>query len=139
MDHNRFHGVGRLVKDPVYFAPGAKGDEHCTFILAINRVVSNEDGPQADFILCSLWGEEARKLMKGRAKGDEVGILGRIHTSLVGQADGSRKFFWEVRVEEVEYGRRSLSNLQPRPRQDKITKAVGALNMEFGDSDGISS
>ncbi len=135
MDHNRFHGVGRLTKDPVYFAPGRKGDEHCTFTLATNRVVSNESGPQADFILCSLWGEKASDFVKERAKGDEVGVLGRIRTSFVGQADGSSKPFWEVRVEEVEYGRRSLKNLQPRPQQDGITRAVGALTMEFGNSD----
>lgn len=136
MDHNRCHLVGRLTKDPVYFEPGRKGDEHCTFTLAINRVVSNEDGPQADFILCSLWGEKARSLVEGRAKGDELGVLGRLRTGFVLQPDGSKRFFWEVRVEEVEYGRRSLRNLQPRPQQDKATQAVGALTMEFGDSEG---
>lgn len=133
MDHNRCHLVGRLAKDPQYVPAGLKGNDHCTFTLAINRVVPTEAGPEADYILCSLWGEEARRFVESRAKGDEVGVLGRIRTGFVQQANGSRRFFWEVRVEEVQFGRRSLKNLQPRPREDQATKAVGRLTMEFGE------
>ncbi len=131
MDHNRCHLVGRLAKDPQYFPAGRKGEEHCTFILATNRVVPTEGGPVADYIQCSLWGEEARRFVELRAKGDEVGVLGRIRTGFVQQADGGRSFFSEVRVEEVQYGRRSLKNLQPKPKEDQITKAVGKLTAEF--------
>ncbi len=133
MDHNRCHLVGRLTKDPQYVAAGIKGEDHCIFTLAINRVVPMEEGPVADFILCSLWGEESRRFIELRATGDEVGVLGRIRTGFVQQADGSRKHFWEVRVEEVQYGRRSLKNLQPRPKQDSTTRAVGQLTTEFGE------
>lgn len=133
MDHNRFHGVGRLTKDPQYIPAGRKGDDHCTFTLAMNRVVPLEEGPVADYVLCSLWGEEARRFVEFRAKGDEVGILGRIRTGFVQQADGSRKYFWEIRVEEVQYGRRSLKNLQPKPKEDSTTRAVGQLTTEFGE------
>lgn len=132
MDHNRCHLVGRLTKAPQYIPAGRKGDVHCTFTLAINRVVPLEDGPAADYILCSLWGEEANRFVETRATGDEVGILGRLRTGFVQQADGSRKHFWEVRVEEVQYGRRSLKNLQPRPKEDSTTRAVGRLTTEFG-------
>lgn len=134
MDHNRCHLVGRLTKDPQYAPAGRKGDGHCTFTLAINRVVPTEEGPTPDYIQCSLWGEEARRFVELRAKGDEVGVLGRIRTGFVLQGDGSRKFFWEVRVEEVQYGRRSLKNLQPRPREDSTTRAVGRLTTEFGEN-----
>lgn len=134
MDHNRCHLVGRLAKDPQYVTAGIKGEDHCIFTLAINRVVPMEAGPVADFVLCSLWGEESRRFVEIRAKGDEVGVLGRIRTGFVQQADGSRKHFWEVRVEEVQYGRRSLKNLQPRPKEDSITRAVGQLTTEFGDN-----
>ncbi len=133
MDHNRFNAIGRLVKSPEYFPPGRKGPEHCTFTLAINRVVPNEDGPTADFIPCSLWGNEASHFCECRDKGDEVAILGRIRTNFVPQASGNRKFFWEVRVERVEYGRQALKNLQTGPRQeDKATRAVKTLTTEFG-------
>lgn len=135
MDHNRFHGVGRLTRDPQYIPAGNKGEDHCTFTLAINRVVPLHDGPVADYVPCSLWGEEARRFIECRAKGDEVGILGRFRTGFVQQGDGSRKIFWEIRVEEVQYGRRSLKNLQPKPKQDSATRAVGQLVTEFGNDD----
>lgn len=133
MDHNRFNAIGRLVKSPEYFPPGRKGQEHCTFTLAINRVVPNEDGPIADFIPCSLWGDEASRFCETRDKGDEVAILGRIRTNFVPQASGDRKFFWEVRVETVEYGRRALKNLRALPRKEDVaTRAVETLTTEFG-------
>lgn len=133
MDHNRFNAIGRLVKTPEYFSPGRRGQSHCTFMLAINRVVPNEEGPTADYIPCSLWGEEATHFCKVLGKGDEVAILGRIRTNFVPQASGDRKFFWEVRVERVEYGRQALKNLQAQPRQEDVaTRAVKTLKKEFG-------
>lgn len=132
MDHNRFHGLGRLVKAPEFFPPGRKGQPHCTFTLAVNRVVPNEDGPAADYIPCSIWGPEAQRFCELRDKGDEVLILGRIRTNFVQRADGKRDFFWEVRAEDVEYGRKALKNLRAAPRQDAATTAVRQLTDEFG-------
>lgn len=133
MDHNRWHGVGRLTRNPEYFSPGRRGQEHCTFSLAINRVVPNEEGPAADFVPCSVWGEEARRFVERVQKGDEVACLGRIRTNFVPQANGDRKFFWEVRVDHVEYGRISLKNLRTKPHTDATTEAVKQLTEEFGE------
>lgn len=133
MDHNRVHIIGRLTKDPEYHPPGRRGDAHCTFTLAVNRVVANEQGPQADYIPCVLWGEEVTRFIESRAKGDEVGVLGRIRTGNVQQADGSTKFFWEIRVDQIHYGRRALKNLQPKPTETAATRAVATLGAEFGD------
>lgn len=132
MDLNTVHLVGRLTKDPELVPAGRRGDVHAKFTLAVNRVVSNEDGPQADYIPCVLWGEEAHKFLECRAKGDEVGIKGRIRTSNVPQANGTMGFYWEVRVEEISYGRRALKNLKPKPMEDSVTRAVGSLSREFG-------
>jgi single-strand DNA-binding protein len=134
LDHNRVHLIGRLVKAPQFFPPGRKGQEHCTFSIAVNRVVPNEEGPTADYLPCSLWGPEATRFCETRDKGDEVGILGRIRTNFVPQASGDKKFFWEIRVEHVEYGRRALKNLRAAPRQETVaTQAVRSLNREFGE------
>lgn len=132
MDHNRIHVIGRLTKDPEFVPAGRKGDAHCLFTVAVNRVVSNEQGPQADYIPCTLWGEEAQRFVEKRAKGDTVGILGRIRTSMVKRSDGKADFFWEVRADEVHYGHKSLKNLQPKPAETAATKAVGRLMTEFG-------
>lgn len=131
MDHNKYVGVGRLARDPEYFPPGMRGEEHCTFTLAINRVVPREDGAVADFIPCSLWGPVARQFVEARAKGDEVGVIGRLRTNLVQKGDGSRQSLMEIRVEEVRMGRKSLTNLRPLPVQDRATQVVARLNSEF--------
>lgn len=133
MDHNRVHLIGRLVKEPKYFPAGRKGQEHAVFSVAINRVVPNEDGPIADYLPCSVWGPEAKRFVETVHKGDEVCCLGRIRTNFVQQGDGSRDFFWEVRVDTVDYGRMSLKNLQARPRvETAATRAVEKLTNEFG-------
>lgn len=131
MDHNRVHLIGRLTKDPEFVPQGRRGEAHCTFTIAVNRVVPNESGPQADYVPCSLWGEEAKRFVELRSKGDTVGVLGRIRTSHVPQANGTAKFFWEVRVDEVQYGQRSLKNLQPKPQETPTTRAVSQLAAEF--------
>lgn len=131
MDHNRWHGIGRLTRDPEYVLPGRVGEGHCKFSLAINRIVSNKRGPQADYIPCILWGEEALRFIEIRAKGDEVGITGSIRTNNVLQADGNTSFRWEVRVDKVHYGRKSLKNLQPKPQETQTTRMVGQLVKEF--------
>jgi len=131
MDHNRWHGIGRLTREPEYIPAGRKGEGHCKFTLAVNRVVSNEAGPQADYVPCILWGEESLRFIEVRGKGDEVGIVGRIRTSNIPQADGSTHFHWEVRVDKVMYGRRSLKNLQPSPQETHTTRAVSRLTKEF--------
>ena len=133
MDHNRVHLVGRLVRNPEYFPAGRRGQEHCTFSMAINRVVPNEEGPAADYIPCSVWGEEAAAFCERMHKGDEVTCLGRIRTNFVPQADGDRRFFWEVRVDVVDYGRIALKNLRARHIADDTTRAVKKLTEEFGE------
>ena len=132
MDHNRCHFVGRLTKNPVFYPKGRKGDEHCTFTLACNRVVPDEEGPKADYIQFALWGSKATTFVEDRQIGDEVMVFGALRTSMVPLGNGKVEFRWEIRVEEVEHGRKSLKNLAGRPAETKATRAVGRLTKEFG-------
>lgn len=131
MDHNRCLIIGRLTKDPEYFPTGIRGEEHCIFTIASNRVVSDRNGPRADYIPCSLWGELARDFVETRSKGDEVGVFGRLRTNYVQQPDGTSRLFFEIRVDEVQKGRKSLKNLQPKPKSTSATHAVAKLQGEF--------
>lgn len=132
MDHNRCQFVGRLTKNPVFYPKGRKGDEHCTFTLACNRVVPDEEGPKADYIQFALWGPEAQTFVEDRQIGDEVMAFGALRTSMVSLGNGSVDFRWEIRVEEVQLGRKSLKNLAGRPVETKATRAVSRLTKEFG-------
>lgn len=131
MDQNLIVLVGRLVRPPEYFPAGRRGDPHATFLLVVNRVVPNANGPQADYFPCVLWGEEAKQLCETRGRGDEIGIVGRIRTELLSQPGGKTQFRWEVRVDEIHFGRRSLKNLAPPPEQTPQTRAVARLHQEF--------
>lgn len=133
MDQNRCFFVGRLVRDPEFHPAGRKGQAHATFTLVVNRVVSNEQGPQADYIPCSLWGEVAKNFCEKRSLGDEVGFFGRIRTSSIPQASGPARHVWEVRVDErtLRLGRRSRKNMAPKPEQTPQTNAVAKLSSEF--------
>lgn len=133
MDHNRCLIVGRLTKNPEYFPAGMRGEEHCIFTIATNRVVPDRSGPKADYIPCSLWGPLAKDFVESRAKGDEVGVIGRLRANYVQQPDGGSRLFFEVRVEEIKKGRRSLKNLQPKPAATPVTRAVATLQSEFSD------
>lgn len=136
MDHNRCQFVGRLTKNPVFYPKGRKGDEHCTFTLACNRVVPDEEGPKADYIQFALWGSEAQAFVDDRQIGDEVMAFGALRTSMVSLGNGSVDFRWEIRVEEVQLGRKSLKNLAGRPAETKATRAVSRLTKEFGGDAG---
>lgn len=131
MDLNVIMLVGRLTRDPEYHPPGARGQEHCSFTLAVNRVVPDSNGPQADYLPCSLWGPEAKPFFDNRAKGDEVGLTGRLRANRVQEAGGSSRTYFEVRVDEIHKGRRALKNLQPAPKATPTTHAVGRLQSEF--------
>ena len=131
MDQNRTTLVGRLTRNPEYYPPGIAGQEHCMFTLAVNRVVPDRNGPKADYIPCTIWGPGAKTFVEGRAKGDEVGIIGRLRANYVQQPDGTSRLLFEVRAEEVHLGRRSLKNMQPKPETTPATTAVGTLQNEF--------
>jgi single-strand DNA-binding protein len=131
VDHNRIQLVGRLTRIPEFHPEGINGQEHCQFTIAVNRVVSDRNGPKADYIPCSLWGPTAKTFIEQRGKGDEVGVIGRLRANYVQQADGSTRLFFEVRVEEIHLGRRSLKNLAPQPEVTPTTQAVNQLQEEF--------
>lgn len=132
MDVNKVYLVGRLTKDPEYLPAGRRGEPSCRFKLAVNRVVANEEGPQTDYIPCILWGEAAvREFIEKAKTGNEVGISGRIRTNHVADAAGNKRFFIEVRVDEVRFGRVALRNLSPRPKADHTVEAVQQLMSEF--------
>lgn len=131
MDYNRSSFVGRLTRDPEYFPAGARGEAHCTFTLAVNRVVSNQDGPGVDYIPCSLWGPRAQVLKKLMGRGDELGISGRLRVNRVQEANDSFRLFFEIRVEEIHEGCKPLRKLGPQPTSTPVTQAVGSLMREF--------
>lgn len=114
--------VGRLTKDPeLRFT--ATGKAVATFSLAVNRTFSKSD--EADFFNIVTWQKTAENCANYLAKGQQVGVLGRLQSRSYENKEGRRIFVVEVVANEVEFLERrgksggSSSNSQSYQKQEK--------------------
>ncbi len=101
--------VGRLTKDPETRNSGEKSV--VKFSIAINRNYKNERGEyDADFINCTAFGKTAEFIAKYFAKGNLIGIAGRIQTGAYKNKDGVKVYTTDVIVESAEFIESKKSN-----------------------------
>jgi single-strand DNA-binding protein len=94
--------VGRLTKDPnVNYANS--GTSVASFTVACDRKFKQEGGPSADFISCKAFGKTAEFIEKYFAKGQRIGLNGRIQTGSYQNKDGQTVYTTDVKVENVEF------------------------------------
>ena len=117
--------VGRLTKDPELRFTGT-GKAVATFTLAVNRTFSKTD--EADFFNIVTWQKTAENCANYLAKGQQVGVLGRLQSRSYENKEGRRIFVVEVVANEVEFLERreksggssgSSSNSQSYQKQNK--------------------
>ncbi|AYC28852.1 single-stranded DNA-binding protein [Paenisporosarcina cavernae] len=94
--------IGRMTKDPV-IRKLSEGRVQATFVLAVQRTFKSQNGEDADFVLCSVWGKIAENTAKFCGKGSLVGVTGRIQSRSYEKEDGNRVFVTEVVGEEVQF------------------------------------
>lgn len=101
--------VGRLTRDPdLKYTPN--GTQVTTFILAINRTFTNQQGERdADFIRVRCWGKIAENVANYLNKGQLCGVEGRIETSNYQSNDGKRVYNTEVIASSVQFLERKKS------------------------------
>ena len=108
---NNWTGIGRLTKDPeLTFSQSGTGI--CVANVAINRERNREE---TDFIPVKAFGKLAEIVAQHTAKGDQIGIRGRIQTGSY-EKDGRRVYTWEVIAESVQFlgGKKSDSSQEPK-------------------------
>lgn len=93
--------TGRTTKD-IELKKTPSNMSVCTFNLAVNRPIKKEGQPDADFITCTAWGKTAEIIERYVAKGNRIGITGRIQTRSYESQHG-KVFVTEVMVEDVEF------------------------------------
>ncbi len=76
---NRVVLIGRLTKD-IELKKRTSGVSTVSFTLAVNRNIKKEGQPEADFINCVAWRQQAEFLGSYAHKGNIVGVEGRIAT-----------------------------------------------------------
>ena len=94
--------VGRFTKNPeVRYSNG--GSSVARFTLAVDRKYKQENGETADFITCVAFGKTAEFIEKYFAKGQRIGLNGRIQTGSYTNQEGQKIYTTDVVAESVEF------------------------------------
>lgn len=92
---------GRLTKDPEL--KHYEDDIYTNFTLAVPRNFLNANKERdADFILCTAWGERAERIVNYLSKGKMCSFIGRLQVRTV-EKDDKTNWITEVIVEEVHF------------------------------------
>ena len=104
---NRVILMGRLTRDPeVRYTQGDNPMAIARYTLAVDRRFSrggNNDGNNADFIPCVVFGRSAEFTEKYLKKGTKIAVTGRIQTGSYTNRDGAKVYTTEVVVEDQEF------------------------------------
>lgn len=107
---NSVNLIGRLTKDPET-RHTQSGMAICRFTLAIDRGLTkdkkteaeNKGQPTADFIPIIAFGKTAELITNYIAKGQQLGVTGRIQTSSYDNQDGNRIFRTDVIADRIHF------------------------------------
>lgn len=94
--------VGRLVREPELFET-EKGKKVTNITLAVPRSFKNINGEyDTDYIPCVLWTAVAESTVEYCAKGDLIGVKGRIQSRTY-EKNEEKKYVIEVIAEKVTF------------------------------------
>ena len=104
---NRVILMGRLTRDPeVRYTTGDNQMAIARYTLAVDRRFTrggNNDGNNADFIPCVVFGKSAEFTERYLKKGTKIAVTGRIQTGSYTNRDGVKVYTTEVIVEDQEF------------------------------------
>lgn len=93
--------MGRLTKDPDLRYTSVNNTAVASFTIAVNRRISKDGQPQADFINIVAWSKTAEFCGKYFTKGLQVAVVGRIQTRTWDDNEGKRHYVTEVVADET--------------------------------------
>ena len=99
---NRVVLVGRLTKSPE-LRKTQNGTSVCKFTLAVNRRVTGQGQPDADFISCVAWNKTADLMLQYLNKGSLIGIEGRLQTGRFTNNNGETIYTCDVMVDALQF------------------------------------
>lgn len=95
---NQINLIGRITKKPeLRYTTSNKAV--CEFSLAVNRIGQD----QADFITCTVWGNQAENLCKYQDKGSLIAVSGELRVDKYQDQDGNNRYKTYVLANNVEY------------------------------------
>lgn len=119
--------TGRLTRDPE-LRTTTTGKQVVSFTVAVQKRFKPQDDsqPDASFIDCVAWGQQAEFLSNYGAKGRMVGVTGRLEQRKYQAQDGTNRNVIEVVVDNIQ--------LLDRPRDD-VQRETAAVQSSGGPDD----
>lgn len=123
---NRVVLVGRLTKSPE-IRKTQNGTSVCKFTLAVNRRVTVQGQPDADFISCVAWNKTADLMLQYLSKGSLIGIEGRLQTGRFTNNNGETIYTCDVMVDSLQFLDPKKSDGQSNENQEprEMTSSEG--------------
>ena len=123
---NRVVLVGRLTKSPE-LRKTQTGTSVCKFTLAVNRRVTGQGQPDADFISCVAWNKTADLMLQYLSKGSLIGIEGRLQTGRFTNNNGETIYTCDVMVDSLQFLDPKKSDDQSNDNQEprEMTSSEG--------------
>lgn len=123
---NRVVLVGRLTKSPE-LRKTQTGTSVCKFTLAVNRRVTGQGQPDADFISCVAWNKTADLMLQYLSKGSLIGIEGRLQTGRFTNNNGETIYTCDVMVDSLQFLDPKKSDGQSNDNQEprEMTSSEG--------------
>ncbi len=106
---NRTVLIGRIVRD-IQMRQLEKGQLVMNNVIAVNRLYKQEGQQEADFIPFVSWGKKAELIEQFCAKGDLIGLEGKLQSRKYEDKDGETKYVIELNVDNIQF-------LQPKKEE----------------------
>lgn len=97
---------GRLAADPELKKTQMNDISVCSFTVAVSRRAPRNGGeqqPQADFIDCVAWRQQAEFLSKYFRKGSSICVVGSLQKRPWTDNNGAKRYSTEVVVDEIQF------------------------------------
>ncbi|MBQ1847144.1 MAG: single-stranded DNA-binding protein [Clostridia bacterium] len=126
---------GRLTADPELKKTQNGDISVCSFTIAVNRRFSRaNEQPQADFINCVAWRQQAELLAKYFRKGSSVCVVGSIQTRSWTDNQGAKRYATEVIVDEIQFVDSKSDGSAREFSPDSVPQAPAYSTLDAGET-----
>lgn len=130
---NSVNLIGRLSNSPE-IRHTANNQVVCRFTLAVTRRFKNQAGDyEADFINCVAFGKTAELIGNYVEKGQQLAVEGRIQTGSYTAQDGSKRYTFDVVVENITFINSKRKN-EPQTENQTQSSEKEDIFADFGEN-----
>lgn len=131
---NSVNLIGRLSNSPE-IRHTANNQVVCRFTLAVTRRFKNQAGDyEADFINCVAFGKTAELIGNYVEKGQQLAVEGRIQTGSYTAQDGSKRYTFDVVVENITFINSRKSASERKESESTTTNEQTDPFSDFGEN-----